>query len=75
MWVETSEARRAVYNLAAFAVVFPEKDLETDTWLVLAMDAEGKGRVKLAEADSEEGADNLVRAIAGYLQAQPLGAE
>jgi hypothetical protein len=55
--------------------VFAEKDLSTSTWLVQAMDAEGKGPVKLAETDSEEAADNLVKAIAGYLDAQPLGAE
>jgi hypothetical protein len=72
MWVITTEADRAIYNLAAFEVVRASRDVGRGTWSVVAADRDGERPVLLARADSQERADDIVQHIANRLTALDL---
>jgi hypothetical protein len=72
MWVVTSGATRAIYNLAAFEMVIASRDTGTRTWSVVAADRDGERPVLLATAESQQEADNIVQHIADRLTALDL---
>jgi hypothetical protein len=72
MWVVTSGADRAIYNLAAFEVVVASLDAGTETWSVVAADRDGERSVLLATAESQQEADDVVQHIADRLTALDL---
>jgi len=72
MWVVTSGASRAIYNLAAFEVVIAQLDADQETWSVVAADRDGERPVLLATAESIEEADDIVQHIANRLTALDL---
>jgi hypothetical protein len=72
MWVITSAAGRAIYNLAAFEVVIASPDPDADTWSVMAADRDGERSVLLATAEGKEEADDIVQHIADRLTALDL---
>jgi hypothetical protein len=72
MWVMTTDARHAIYNLAAFEVVVATQDVDAGTWSVVAADRDGERSVLLASTESQEHAKEIVQNIADRLTALDL---
>jgi hypothetical protein len=72
MWVITTDARHAIYNLAAFEVVIATQDVDRGTWSVEAADRDGEHAVMLATTESQEQANDIVQHIADRLTALDL---
>jgi hypothetical protein len=72
MWVITTDARHAIYNLAAFEVVVATPDVDSEAWSVVAADRDGERAVLLARTESQEQANDIVRHIADRLTALDL---
>jgi hypothetical protein len=72
MWVITTDARHAIYNLAAFEVVVATRDVDSRTWSVVAADRDGERAVVLARTEDQEQADDIVQHIANRLTALDL---
>jgi hypothetical protein len=72
MWVITTDARHAIYNLAAFEVVIATQDVDRGTWSVEAADRDGERAVLLARTESQEQANDIVQHIADRLTALDL---
>ena len=71
MWVITTDARHAIYNLAAFEVVVATQ-VDDGTWSVVAADRDGERAVLLAKTESQEQANEIVQHIANRLTALDL---
>lgn len=71
MWVITTEAGRAIYNLAAFEVVVASRDA-AGTWSVVAADRDGERSVLLTRTESQKQADDIVQHIADRMTALDL---
>ncbi|HEX3300202.1 MAG TPA: hypothetical protein VHW68_08825 [Actinomycetota bacterium] len=72
MWVITTEAGRAIYNLAAFEVVIASRDADAGTWSVVAADRDGERSVVLSKTESQKQANDIVQHIADRLTALDL---
>jgi hypothetical protein len=75
MWVITTDATHAIYNLASFEVVVARRDVEGGTWSVVAADRDGEHAVVLARTEDQEGANDIVQHIANRLTALDLRAQ
>jgi hypothetical protein len=72
MWVITTDARHAIYNLAAFEVVLATQDVDSAAWSVVAADRDGERAVLLARTEDQDQANDIVQHIANRLTALDL---